>query len=387
MEALFGISNNLVQHTQLDFKRYLYHEINWNNRLISLLGARGVGKTTLMLQYIKAHNTDNSMLYITAEHLYFTQNTLLDFADSFVKLGGKVLCIDEIHQYVNWAKEIKVIYDSYPQLKIIFSGSSVLDINQGNADLSRRVIPYELKGLSFREYLNFTQYLNLEPISLSQIIKHQNVAVQTPLKYFQEYLQHGYYPFFKEDDYSIRLQGILNKIVDIDLVKHIGLNPNTGNKIKRLLYLIAQNVPFKPNISKLAEITEVSPRLLPEYFAYMEKAGLIKMINTQGKSIRVLAKADKILLNNTNLSFAFVHQPDTGSLRETFFVSQFPSGFTIQLPPQNGDFVIDNYTFEIGGKSKKNKQIEQIPNSFVVKDNIEQGFGNILPLWKFGFLY
>lgn len=387
MEILAGISENLIKYTDLTFKRYLYHQINWDNRLISISGARGVGKTTLMLQYIKENNQNNSMWYISAEHLYFSNNTLLDFADTFVKIGGKVLCIDEIHQYTNWAKEIKVIYDSYPQLKVIFSGSSILEINKGNADLSRRVIPYELKGLSFREYLNFTLNLNLTTLSLEEILQNKTINLTTPLKYFPIYLSNGYYPFFKEADYSTRLQGILNKIIEIDLVKYIGLNPHTGNKIKRLLSIIAQNVPFKPNISKLAELTEISSRLLPEYFAYMEKVGLIKMINTKGKSIRVLGKADKIYLNNTNLNFAFSTQPNVGSLRETFFMSQFPTSYLLQLPNTSGDFIIDNYTFEIGGKSKNAKQIINIENSYIVKDDIEQGFGNIIPLWKFGFLY
>jgi predicted AAA+ superfamily ATPase len=387
MEVLVAISKNLINQVDLKFKRYLYSKINWNNRLISITGARGVGKTTLMLQHIKENKKGTGVLYVSAEHLYFSTTTLLDFADEFVKTGGELLCIDEIHQYPNWSKEIKVIYDSYPTLKVIFSGSSVLEINKGNADLSRRVIPYELQGMSFREYLNFTLNKSIPAITIDDLLTHDPIQLETPLKYFQDYLAAGHYPFFTEGDYAVRLQGIISKIIDVDLVKFIGLKTHTGNKLKRLLSIVAQNVPFKPNMTKLASLTEISPRLLPEYFDYMEKAGLIRMLNTKGKSLRVLGKADKLYLNNTNLNYAITAQPDMGTLRETFFISQFPSSFHLELPNGKGDFIVNNMTFEVRGKNKKQEQLKGIENAYLVKDNIEEGFGNVLPLWKFGFLY
>lgn len=386
MEVLHKIHEQLLKATKVGFLRYLHAQINWKNRLISIVGARGVGKTTLMLQYIKLNKQKDQMLYASVEHLYFSNATLLDFADEFCNSGGKVLLLDEIHQYKNWAREIKVIYDSYPELQIIVSGSSILEINQGNADLSRRVISYELKGMSFREYLNFTQKKKYNAIPLDKIHAKAKIDIDIPLKHFKDYLKQGYYPFLKEDQYHIRLQGIVNKIIDIDLVRFMDLKPHTAHKLKRLLSLVAQNVPFKPNMAKLSNLTEISRRLLPEYFNYMERAGLIKMYHTHGKSIRTLGKADKLYLNNTNLSYAISLTPDIGSIRETFFISQLSVLFDITLPPK-GDFLINEITYEVGGKNKDNKQIKGVEHSYLVKDDIEVGYSNIIPLWHFGFLY
>jgi len=387
MESLISISKNLVSSVTLEHKRYLFDRINWNNRLIAIIGARGVGKTTLMLQHIARQNDTNAAIYISAEQLYFSSNTLFDFAEDFIKSGGKTLCIDEIHQYPNWSKEIKIIYDSFPQLKVIFSGSSVLDIQRGSADLSRRVIVYHLLGLSYREYLNFVQGTSIPVIGFEELLQNKEPKVKTPLKHFQDYLKTGYYPFFQEPDYAMRLQGIINKIVDIDLVKYIGLKPHTGNKLKRLLMIVAEQVPFKPNLAKIAEITEIAPRLLPEYFEYMERAGLIRMLNKHGKSLRVLAKADKLYLDNTNLNHALSANPDVGNIRETFFLSQVVGIGKPELPIDKGDFYIDGVTFEVGGKNKSKKQIADTGNAYLVKDDIEAGIGNTIPLWAFGFLY
>lgn len=387
MESLISISKNLVNSVPEEHKRYLFDRINWNNRLIAIIGARGVGKTTLMLQHIARQAETKTAMYVSAEQLYFSSHTLFDFASDFIKLGGNILCIDEIHQYTHWSKEIKLIYDSFPQLQVIFSGSSVLDIQRGSADLSRRVIVYKLLGLSYREYLNFIEGTDYQPIGFEELLRAKEPHVETPLKNFKDYLQMGYYPFFQEPDYAMRLQGIINKIIDIDLVKYIGLKQHTGNKLKRLLMIVAEQVPFKPNLSKIAEITEIAPRLLPEYFEYMERAGLIRMLNKHGKSLRVLAKADKLYLDNTNLNHAISGNPDLGNIRETFFLSQVVGIGKPELPLDKGDFYIDGITFEVGGKSKSKKQISEISNAYLVKDDIEAGMGNTIPLWAFGFLY
>jgi len=387
MESLIAISKNLVSSVTLEQKRYLFDRINWNNRLIAIIGARGVGKTTLMLQHIARQDDTNAAIYISAEQLYFSSHTLFDFAEDFIKSGGKTLCIDEIHQHPNWSKEIKIIYDSFPQLKVIFSGSSVLDIQRGSADLSRRVIVYHLLGLSYREYLNFVLGTSYPAIGFTELLQNKEPKVETPLKHFQNYLKTGYYPFFQEPDYAMRLQGIINKIIDIDLVKYIGLKPHTGNKLKRLLMIVAEQVPFKPNLAKIAEITEIAPRLLPEYFEYMERAGLIRMLNKHGKSLRVLAKADKLYLDNTNLNHVLSGNPDVGNIRETFFLSQVVGIGKPELPIEKGDFYIDGVTFEVGGKNKSKKQIADTGNAYLVKDDIEAGIGNTIPLWAFGFLY
>lgn len=387
METLVSISNNLIGRVPLEHKRYLFERINWNNRLIAIIGARGVGKTTLMLQYIAHQDDASGAIYVSAEQLYFSSNALFDFAAEFVQNGGRILCIDEIHQYINWSKEIKLIYDSFPQLQVIFSGSSILDIQRGAADLSRRVIVYRLLGLSYREYLNFRKGTDYKPIELSELLSGKLPEVNTPLQHFKNYLESGYYPFFQEPDYVIRLHGIINKIIDVDLVKYIGLKPHTGNKLKRLLMLVAEHVPFKPNLAKIAEITEIAPRLLPEYFEYMERAGLIRMLNKYGKSIRVLAKADKLYLDNTNLNYAISSNPDIGNIRETFFLSQIICTGKAYLPVDKGEFYIDGMTFEVGGKNKSNKQIAELDYAYLVKDDIEAGLGKTIPLWAFGFLY
>jgi predicted AAA+ superfamily ATPase len=387
IDLIYDANTRLLKATKLDFSRLNVIDINWENRLIAIIGARGVGKTTLMLQYIKKSNVKSTeMLYVSAEHIYFSIKTLTEFVDEFTKLGGKMLFIDEIHQYENWAREVKVIYDSYPDLKMVISGSSILDLKMGTTDLSRRLVTYELPGLSFREYLMLSEKINLPVLSISDVLTHNEVDLKTPLVYFKQYLKSGYYPFFKEPDYLNKLHNVINKIIDTDLVKHIGLNVDTGTKIKRLLGHIAANVPFKPNVTKLGEITGISLRLLPEYLRYMERGGLLHLLYVNGKSITALAKPDKIYLNNTNLSFALTENPDLGNIRETFFISMLAYKSMVSLPPQ-GDFFIDGRTFEVGGKSKKQKQLKGVEKGFVVKDDIETGYGNIIPLWKFGLLY
>lgn len=388
MEALNTIYKNLIDRTDTSMIRYLYHEINWDSKLIAITGARGIGKTTMILQKIKLSNQKNESLYVSADNIYFSKNTLFDLAQTFHNYGGKYIYIDEVHKYTDWSREIKNIYDSFPDLKIVFTGSSILDIYKGFGDLSRRVVPYHLHGMSFREYLYF-ETGKVYPVKELKDILSNNVDIElkTPLLHFQNYLKQGYYPFYKEDDFHLRLNGAINAILEIDIPKYLELKASTIDKLKRLLQIIAENVPFKPNISKLSDLLEISRTLLPNYFSYLERAGLIMQLHDTTKGVRALGKVQKVYLNNTNLMNAFSgDKVNIGTMRETFFMNQLILKHQTSLP-EKGDFIIGNNIFEIGGKNKTGKQIQGLSNAYIVKDDIEHGFGNTIPLWHFGFLY
>lgn len=398
MESLQLKSNLIVQQQAMDIIRPLAKTIDWNNRLISILGARGTGKTTLMLQRIKAeYGLNKEALYITMDDIYFTNNSLSDFAQEFRQNGGKILFIDEVHKYPNWAKEIKNIYDFYKDLNIVFTGSSIIDISRQNIDLSRRAVQYELTGLSYREFLSFKGIVNLEAIPFKDLlnnhieISHQLISNFKPLMYFNDYLKHGYYPFFTENlnTYHLRLEKVVRLIIEEDLQFIAGFNPHHSRKIYQLLYILATNVPFKPNISNLSEKTGISRNMIVEYLYYLNKAKLINSLSAAGKSISTLQKPDKIFLENSNLSFALSpNNTDKGSIREAFFMNQLKNaGHQINLPLKGDFFIDDKYTFEIGGKGKLAKQLAGITNSFIAIDDMEAGVGNKIPLWMFGLLY
>ncbi len=378
-----------MEHTSLNFKRYLYHDILWNQRLIGIIGPRGVGKTTLVLQYIAENLDPQKALYTTADDLYFGENTLFDLADDFHKNAGQCLIIDEVHKYPEWSRELKNIYDAFPSLQIIFTGSSVLDILKGSADLSRRAIVYHMQGLSFREYL---QLFHEQPIpihSLSEILKnHIDLAnVQHPIPLFKTYLREGYFPFSKEPNYSLRLEQIILQTLENDIPQFANLNISTARKLKKLLIIIAQSVPFKPNFSKIAEMIGVSRNSLEDYLAFMEKAGLIVQLRNDTKGIRGLGKVEKVYLNNTNWIYQLSAQSgNEGNIRETFFINQMQVRHEVRSS-KSADFVVGAYTFEIGGKDKKQQQITSEKNAFVIKDNIVHGHRNIIPLWAFGLTY
>lgn len=387
MERLFQVSNIIISKVDLQFKRYAFDSINWKNRLVGIVGARGVGKTTLIQQYLKIESKNKQVLYITAEDVFFSTDSLTSFVHQFYLNGGRIIAIDEIHRYSNWSTEIKVMYDSYSDLQILFTGSSLLEIQKGSADLSRRLILYHLNGMSFREYLNFNYNQSYQKIDLEQIVnKEYELNAETIFPYFKEYLKTGFYPFSKEEDFYIKLQNIIHKIIDEDMVQFLDLKAYSANKLKRLLGLIAVQVPFKPNMSKLADLTAINRMVLPEYFVYLEKAGLIKMYHEEGKSIRTLGKAEKVYLANTNLIYTLSNDPNIGNLRESFFVSQFDSTYLLEIP-KAGDFKIGKYIFEVGGKDKSQKQIAQLENAYLVKDDILYPHANTIPLWVFGFLY
>jgi len=389
MKMLYQKYETLLQNTSTDFKRYLYEEVAWDSRMIGITGARGVGKTTMILQYIKENLDSKKALYISADDIYFSNNRLTDLADEFYKNAGKYLFIDEIHKYVDWSRELKNIYDSFPDLKVVFTGSSILDILKGSADLSRRAIIYKLHGLSFREYLNFFHNNKFETYSLAQIINNEVKLkdVKHPLPLFNDYLHRGYYPFGVENEINLRLGQIMVQTLEIDIPQYAKLNIGTSRKLKQLLSIIAESVPFKPNFSKIATMINVSRNSLDDYFQYMEKAGLIGQLRTEISGIRGLGKVDKVYLDNTNVIFSLVgDKSNIGNIRETFFFNQMRVKNDI-ISSKKADFVIDNFTFEIGGKNKQQKQIEKDGRSFIVKDDIEFGYLNVIPLWAFGMNY
>lgn len=389
MDKLQLTFDKLLRETRTDFHRYMYSKINWKGRMIGLVGPRGVGKTTLVLQYIKENLKRSDSLYVTAEDFYFASHKLLDLADEFSKLGGKYLFIDEIHKYKDWSRELKLIYDYHSELQVVFTGSSVLDINKGISDLSRRAVMYKMQGLSFREYLQLFHQIKIDVYSLKDILM-QNVTWPEgfrPLAYFADYLQHGYYPFALETDFELHLQQIINLTLESDIPQYADMNVSTGRKLKQLLSIIAKSVPFKPNMSSIASILNVSRNNIADYCLYIEKAGLIAQLRDNTGGVRGLGKVDKIYLDNTNLMYSLGQDaPDTGNIRETFFLNQMRVEQDVIASPIS-DFLIDDMTFEIGGKNKKQKQLQGVDNGYVVKDDIETGYMNVIPLWLFGLNY
>lgn len=389
MDALFEYSNQLISEVDTAFIRYSYHQINWQNRLIGLIGPRGVGKTTLVLQYIKNNLNIHQTLYVTVEDFYFAKNRLTDLADSFVKSGGKYLFIDEIHKYPDWSKELKLIYDYHKELKVVFTGSSVLDIKKGSSDLSRRTVVYTMQGLSFREYLRLFHQTEVPKFSLEEILNHQVDLPQIPhpLPLFDEYLKRGYYPFAIEDDFDLRLQQVVNQTLESDIPTYAAMNVSTGRKLKQLLAIVAESVPFKPNMSKIAEMLNISRNNIADYLLYMEEAGMVAQLRNETEGIRGLGKVEKVYLDNTNLVYNLAREnQNTGNVRETFFLNQLSVKHQV-VSSSLADFKIEHIEFEVGGKNKGLKQIKSAKKGFVVKADIERGYLNTIPLWHFGLMY
>ncbi len=389
MDRLSEVYRKLLSEVKSGFFRYNYDFINWSNRLIGIIGPRGVGKTTLVLQHIKNKLNPAESLYVTVEDFYFSRNKILDLADEFDKAGGKYLFIDEIHKYPDWSRELKLIYDYHPNLNIVFTGSSVLDISKGASDLSRRAIIYYLQGMSFREYLKLFHNIPTNVYSLDQVLEHkvEISGLPHPLPLFKEYLRKGYYPFALEDENDIRLQQIINHSLDTDIPVYANMNISTARKLKQLLSIISESVPFKPNMSKIATLLSVSRNNIADYCLLMEQTGLIAQLRDSTGGIRGLGKVDKIYLDNTNLIYALATStPNIGNIRETFFFNQMRVKYDI-ASSKVGDFQIGEHTFEVGGKNKGQNQIRNTKGGFIVKDNIEYGSANIIPLWHFGLTY
>jgi predicted AAA+ superfamily ATPase len=389
MEALFNTTRQLINKTTSRFVRYIYSSINWDNRMIGLTGPRGVGKTTMILQHIKNSLDITETLYVSAEDFFFADNKLIDLAQRFVKYGGKYLFIDEIHKYKNWSRELKLIYDYHPNLKIVFTGSSVLDIKKGASDLSRRAVMYHLQGLSFREYLELFHKIIVNSYDIDSVLSHKvNIpGLEHPLVYFESYLKKGYYPFALEDDYNTKLKQIVNQTLEIDIPYYADMNVSTGRKLKQLLAIVSKSVPFKPNFSSIATMLSASRNNISDYFHYIEEAGMIMQLRDTTSGIRGLGKVEKIFLDNSNLIYALVEaQANVGNVRETFFLNQMRVNYDV-IASKVADFEFNDITFEVGGKNKAKKQISNIENGFIIKDDIEYGFGNVIPLWQFGLMY
>ena len=398
MEQIIEKFRKRIANTETIFVRSIMYHINWEARLIGLKGARGVGKTTLLLQYIKlnhSHELDKA-LYISLDNIWFADNKLINLVDLFVKRGGKYLFLDEVHKYANWSVEIKNIYDDYPELKVVFTGSSLLEILNARADLSRRAVIYNMQGLSFREYLNIELNMNLESYTLDEIILGQAeiskeiVSQLKPLQYFETYLQKGYYPFYKEvpNLYYSRLEEVINMILEIELPLLRNVNVTNVPKLKQLIYVVTESAPFTPNISKISERIGINRETILSYLYYLNEAHLLFSSYKNAKGITALQKPDKLFLENTNLMYAINGRSvNIGNARETFFANQLRNNHLVEISNQT-DFIVDKkYSFEIGGKNKNKSQIEGLKDAFIALDNIEYGFENKIPLWIFGFLY
>jgi hypothetical protein len=397
MMSLIEQSERLIANTSLDFKRYLFNIIQWNNRLIGIKGARGTGKTTLLLQWLKEQNLPAvKAAYFSLDDLYFTGHSLKDTVTLFYKNGGTVLALDEVHKYRNWSLEIKNIYDFFPDLKIIFSGSSIIEISKQEGDLSRRALMYELPGLSYREYLSMLGIIHLPAISLDDLLFHgaeikKKIAGEfRPLEHFGSYLNFGYYPFGLPEMSTVhqRINQLIRTIVEVDMAELKDFDIRNAKKLLQLVYVIAQQVPFKPNITSLAAKTGIHRNSLNNYLYYLEQAKIISLLFPPGNSTAILQKPEKIFLNNTTLLNALAEQKsEIGTVRETFFLSQLQPFHKVNMPKQ-GDFIVNGkYTFEVGGKRISNRQIQGVPNSWVVKDDLEYPVLNSIPLWMFGLLY
>jgi predicted AAA+ superfamily ATPase len=397
MDSLLERSYQRLKNTPTRFIRSLMDEINWDTRLIGIKGARGVGKTTLLLQYMKCRLKPNfPALYVSLDNIYFAEHKLYHLADTYVKQGGKLLLLDEVHKYPNWSQEIKNIYDDFAELKVVFTGSSLLEILNARADLSRRAVIYEMQGFSFREYLNKNTGSTFNPVTLKQILESHNelssrfTAQIKVFEHFNSYLQTGYYPFYDDvkQNYYQQINEIVSLVLEIELPLLRGVEVAFVPKVKQLLQIMAESVPFVPNITKLSERIGITRNSLLAYIHALHESNLTLNVHKNAFGISKLQKPDKIYLENTNLMYALSHEAvNKGHLRETFFANQLKKTHQLQYAPK-GDFIVDGaFTFEIGGKDKNTTQIKDLPAAFIVADDIEYGFGNKIPLWLFGFLY
>lgn len=405
METLFEQSQLRLKRLNSHFLRSMHSSIDWGCQLIEIKGARGVGKTTLMLQKASmlSRTESGKVLYVSLDDPFFYNHTIVEVAEYFLKFGGKYLFLDEVHKYPakypkhDWSSEIKVAYDRYPELKIVYSGSSVLQLYKGHGDLSRRKCSYNLPGLSLREYINWTNKTDWPVYSMAQILSHHSEIAASiidkikiiPL--FIDYLKHGYYPYYREapEQFCTRLKDTINVILEQDLPAVATFSRENNVKLKKLLAILSASVPFTPNLTQLrSELFIADQRTLLSYLDALEKAELLNTLDKEAKGLKKLQKPSKIYLNNSNLlNCLFFDKPNIGTQRETFFLNQTRSIHQVNYP-NKGDFIVDSkHTFEVGGKNKSSQQIADVPNSYIVADDIEIGHGNKIPLWLFGFLY
>lgn len=398
METLFKKHRILISQVSMDIVRDMMKNISWEKQLVAIRGSRGVGKTTLIRQYIKQMYGVNAgeALYCVLDSMFFTNHTLLDLAERFQLMGGRHLFLDEVHKYPTWSKEIKEIIDLYPNLKITFSGSSLLQILNADADLSRRVLSYDMEGLSFREYLHFYKGIQLPVRSLDEILSRPDAICEEinkvcrPQALFEQYLRAGYYPFFdgEEEEYYSRIENVVSFIIDQELTQFCGVDSSNTRKIKALMLFLAENVPFEVNIAKLATYLELNKQTVLAYLSYLQRAELLHLLYSDNKSVTRLQKPDKIYLHNPNMFYALGQRRQIGTIRECFVVNQLSVNHTVEYGKANGDFSIDGrITFEVGGKDKTFDQIADLPNSYILADSIEFPIGKKLPLWLVGMEY
>lgn len=396
VQPLFDNYHRKIAKVDLKFKRYLYSQINWKARMIGIKGARGVGKTTMLLQHILDNYEDiDQTLYVSLDDLWFASHNLMELVDWADRHGISRLYLDEVHRYKSWSETLKNIYDNYPDMGIVYTSSSLLAIDNAKVDLSRRQTPYTLYGLSFREFLDFEDVAHISPIPIETLLRdHVKQAMKitknlkvTPL--FEAYLKHGYYPFYREvgDDFPIRLREIVSLVIENDLPAVENISYETLLKVKRLLMIISEHVPFKPNMSELWKQLSTNNELGLRMLYSLDKAQILSLLTSKTKSYKYLSKPDKIFLNNPNLMHALCPTVEIGNERETFFNSQMSVAHEVKFP-QKGDFLVnDRYLFEVGGKNKTFDQIKDIPDSFLAVDETEVGFSNRIPLWMFGMTY
>lgn len=389
MERLFEYMDRQIAGVTSDFHRYLYPRIKWENHMLGLVGPRGVGKTTLFLQRIKEAHGRGEALYVSADHLYFSDHTLYETAETFYKGGGTHFFVDEVHKYPGWSRELKMMYDALPRLHVYFTGSSVLDVERGEADLSRRAPRYLMQGLSFREYLSIEKGLDLEPLSLEAILagEAELPGIERPLPLFRDYLRHGYYPFGSDVDFDLELAQVIARTLEVDIPQYANMTAATGRKLKKLMVVVSTLAPFKPNMVSLGSQIQVSRNNVEDYLLYMEKAGMVSQLRTGASGLGALGKPEKVYLDNTNILYNLSDgREDVGSVRETFFLNQMRVNHLVTASPVS-DFQIGEATFEVGGRSKGCDQIKGVEHGYVAKDDIERGYGNVIPLWAFGLNY
>ena len=401
MESLFKRHDAYLSKVPMQYVRDFMQQINWNSRLLVIRGPKGVGKSTLMQQYVKQHFPagDRHVLYCSADTNYFSTHTLLDLAENFVMMGGQWLFIDEVHKYPGWSREIKEIYDLYHELHIVLSGSSLIQINDGQADLSRRLMPYDMPGLSLREFIHLDTGLDIKPVSLDQLLDNPSkvcmdiISKCHPLEHFARYRQFGYYPFYFEEkqDYYDKLENTVNYIVDVELTKYRSLDVGYTRQVKALLHVISQMTPYEVDISKLSKASGISRQSTLKYLTNMEEANLIRRVFTNLMTVTDLQKPDKIYLDNPNLLYTLsLEKPEIGTVRETFFANQLASaGHKVEYAGyKKGDFRIDgDIVIEVGGQDKGFSQVANQENAYVAADDIESAYMRKIPLWAFGFLY
>ena len=396
MESIYTISQRRIQHVKTDFFRYLFGKIEWDDRLIAIKGPRGTGKTTMMLQYIKQRfGTDRKAVYASLDNMFFARHSLEEFVEYHYTHGGVLICIDEVHKYLNWQTVIKNLYDSYPDLQIVYSGSSMLHIDSKQGDLSRRQAVYELAGLSFREFLEFEGLYRAEPISIQQLLsEHERISseVVSNLKIipaFHKYLKSGYYPFYKEVKGNLqqRISEMARQVIEEDMPAIEDVKYATVEKTKRMLMALAAAVPQTPKMTDLYRELETDREQGLKMLQSLSRGGLLQLLRYKSVKLKKLSKPDKILVDNPNMYYALSSAADTGSVRESFFCNQVHVVGELQLS-RDGDFLVDGkYTFEVGGKNKTFNRIANLPNSYLAVDDTEYGMGNRIPLWLFGFLY